>query len=166
MPAHEGNVQFDGHPLNSLDLDQVRSIIGDSLNDEDVFAGTVQENIAVGRAWVKDEDLTEACHVTGLFDQLAHYPEGLLTKLDPQGSRLPKSLVKRIIQARCIAGKPRMILLEDSLQNWDAKDREQLLGWITAPERPWTLLAVSNDPWLQQRCARTIELRNGRIHAA
>jgi ABC-type bacteriocin/lantibiotic exporter with double-glycine peptidase domain len=39
MKRTEGNVQFDGHPLNSLDLDQVRSIIGDSLNEEDVFAG-------------------------------------------------------------------------------------------------------------------------------
>ena len=165
MEAHEGNIQFDGHPLNSLDLDQARSIVGDSLNEEDVFAGTVMENITVGRAWVKEEDVMEACTVTGLFYQMAQLPEGLLTPLDPQGSRLPKSLVKRIIQARCIAGKPRLILLEDSLQNWDMKDREQLLGWISAPERPWTLLAVSNDPWLQQRCMRTLTLKNGRITA-
>src|SRR5690606_30232425 len=99
-----------------------------------VFAGTVMENIAVGRSWVSESDVMEACRVTGLFAQLAQYPEGLLTKLDPQGSRLPKSLVKRIIQARCIAGHPRLILLEDSLQNWDVKDREELLGWISAPE--------------------------------
>ncbi|MCC7502645.1 MAG: ATP-binding cassette domain-containing protein [Flavobacteriales bacterium] len=166
MTAQAGNLQFDGHPMNSLDLDQVRSLIGDSLNDEEVFAGTIQENITVGRSWVADADVMEACHVTGLFDQLSYFPEGLLTSLDPQGSRLPKSLVKRIIQARCIAGRPRLILLEDSLQNWDPADREQLLGWVTAPERPWTLLAVSNDPWLQQRCTRTIELRNGRLTTA
>ena len=161
----EGNVQLDGHPMNSLDLDDVRSIIGDSLADEEVFTGSVLQNITVGRSWVSEDDVSEACRVTGLFDQLAQFPEGLLTKLDPQGSRLPKSLVKRIIQARCIAGKPRLILLEDSLQNWDIKDREQLLGWISAPERPWTLLAVSNDPWLQQRCTRTLRLTNGTINA-
>lgn len=166
MPAQAGNLQFDGHPVNSLDLDQVRSLIGDSLNDEEVFAGTIQENITVGRACVTETDVMEACRVTGLFDQLSSFPEGLLTTLDPQGSRLPKSLVKRIIQARCIAGRPRLILLEDSLQNWDPADREQLLGWISAPDRPWTLLAVSNDPWLQQRCTRTIELRNGRLTTA
>lgn len=166
LPAHEGTVQMDGHPMNSLDLDIVRSVIGDSLNEEDVFAGTIMENITVGRAWVTEENVIDACRTTGLFDQLANYPEGLLTKLDPQGSRLPKSLVKRIIQARCIAGSPRFILLEDSLQNWNAKDREQLLGWITAPERPWTLLAVSNDPWLQQRCSRTLCLQEGRITQA
>ncbi|MBL7952523.1 MAG: ATP-binding cassette domain-containing protein [Flavobacteriales bacterium] len=166
VTPHEGTVQLDGHPMNSLDLDAARSVIGDSLNEEDVFAGTVMENIEVGRAWVKEGDVMEACRVTGLFDQLAQYPDGLLTELDPQGSRLPKSLVKRIIQARCIAGVPRLILLEDSLQNWDQKDREELLGWISAPERPWTLLAVSNDPWLQQRCARTVHLRDGKLTTA
>lgn len=166
MPTYQGNLQLDGHPMNSLDLDHVRSIIGDSLSDEDVFSGTIEENIAVGRAWVTDAHVIEACRVTGLFDQLARFPEGLLTKLDPQASRLPKSLVKRIIQARCIAGSPRLILLEDSIQDWDIKDREQLLGWITAPERPWTVLAVSNDTWLQKRCSRTVELRNGRLTTA
>ncbi len=163
ITAHEGTVQLDGHPMNSLNLDIVRSVIGDSLTEEDVFAGTVMENIAVGRLWVTESDVMEACRVTGLFEQLSQYPEGLLTRLDPQGSRLPKSLVKRIIQARAIAGSPRLILLEDSLQNWDVKDREELLGWISAPERPWTLLAVSNDPWLQQRCSRNLHLRDGKL---
>ena len=159
----EGSILLDGHPLGSLDLEHVRSIIGDSLSDEDVFTGTVMENIAVGRAWISEAEIMEACRVTGLMERLSFLPDGLLTKLDPQGARLPKSLVKRIVQARAIAGHPRMVLLEDGLQDWELHEREQLLGWITAPERPWTLLVVSNDPWVQQRCARTIHLRNGRL---
>ncbi len=159
----EGGILIDGHPMSSLDLEHVRSLIGDSLSDEDVFTGTVLENIAVGRDWITEPEIMEACRVTGLMERLSILPEGLLTKLDPQGARLPKSLLKRIVQARAIAGHPRMILLEDSLQDWDTKEREQLLGWITAPERPWTLLVVSNDPWVQQRCARTLLLRDGKL---
>ncbi len=163
ITSTEGSVLLDGHPLSSLDLEHVRSLIGDSLSDEDVFTGTVMENVAVGRAWITEGEILEACRVTGLMERLAFLPEGLLTRLDPQGARLPKSLIKRIVQARAIAGHPRMILLEDSLQDWEVTEREQLLGWITAPERPWTLLVVSNDPWVQQRCTRTITLRNGRL---
>lgn len=159
----EGGILIDGHPMSSLDLEHVRSLIGDSLSDEDVFTGTVLENIAVGRDWITEPEIMEACRVTGLMERLSYLPDGLLTKLDPQGARLPKSLLKRIVQARAIAGHPRMILLEDSLQDWDTKEREQLLGWITAPERPWTLLVVSNDPWVQQRCARTLLLRDGKL---
>ena len=163
MAPTEGSILLDGHPTASRDLEHMRSLIGDSLSDEDVFTGTVMENIAVGRSWISESDVIEACRVTGLMERLAVLPNGLLTKLDPQGARLPKSLVKRIVQARAIAGRPRMVLLEDSLQDWGLHEREQLLGWITAPERPWTLLIVSSDPWVQQRCQRTIHLRNGRI---
>ncbi len=159
----EGSILLDGHPLGSLDLEHVRSIIGDSLSDEDVFTGTVLENVAVGRSWITEAEVLEACRVTGLMERMSYLPEGLLTKLDPQGARLPKSLVKRIVQARAIAGRPRLILIEDGFLDWEASERAQLLGWITAPERPWTLLIVSNDPWVQERCDRTLHLRNGRI---
>lgn len=163
LPASEGSLQLDSHPINSLDLEHVRSLIGDSLSEEDVFTGTVMENIAVGRPWIGEKEIIDACTATGLMERIAQLPHGLLTKLDPQGARLPRSLVKRIVQARAIVGEPRLLLIEDSLQDWEQQDREQLLGWITAPERPWTLLIVSNDPWVQRRCSRTICLRNGRI---
>lgn len=162
LPASEGSLQLDSHPINSLDLEHVRSLIGDSLGEEDVFTGTVMENIAVGRPWIGEKEIIDACTATGLMERIAELPNGLLTRLDPQGARLPRSLVKRIVQARAIVGQPRLLLIEDGLQDWEQQDREQLLGWITAPERPWTLLIVSNDPWIQQRCSRTIRLRDGR----
>jgi predicted ABC-type transport system involved in lysophospholipase L1 biosynthesis ATPase subunit len=56
-----------------------------------------------------------------------------------------------------------LLLLEDSLKDWEVEQREQLLGWITDPARPWTLLVVSNDPWVQQRCTRVLHLKNGQL---
>ncbi|MBK9763799.1 MAG: ATP-binding cassette domain-containing protein [Flavobacteriales bacterium] len=165
IPAAAGSVTLDGHPMTSLDLEHVRSMIGDSLSDENVFTGSVMDNITVGRKWITEEQLIEACKVTGLFDQLAMLPHGLLTQLDPQGARLPRSLVKRIVLARGIIGRPRLLLLEDSLKDWETAQREQLLGWITDAERPWTLLIVSNDKWVQERCSRVLELKNGRLES-
>ncbi|MBK6370338.1 MAG: ATP-binding cassette domain-containing protein [Flavobacteriales bacterium] len=106
IPAAAGSVTLDGHSMTSLDLEHVRSMIGDSLSDENVFSGSVMDNITVGRKWITEAQLIEACKVTGLFDQLAMLPHGLLTQLDPQGARLPRSLVKRIVLARGIIGKP------------------------------------------------------------
>ncbi len=163
LTTHNGAVMLDGHPTTSLELEHIRSLIGDSLSDEDVFTGTVMDNITVGRDWITEEHVIEACKVTGLFEQLAILPNGLLTQLDPQGARLPKSLVKRIVLARGIAGNPRLLLLEDSLKDWEIDQREQLLGWITDKERPWTLLVVSNDRWVQDRCSRVLHLNNGRL---
>ena len=165
IPAAAGSVTLDGHSMTSLDLEHVRSMIGDSLSDENVFSGSVMDNITVGRKWITEDQLIEACKVTGLFDQLAMLPHGLLTQLDPQGARLPRSLVKRIVLARGIIGKPRLLLLEDSLKDWETEQREHLLGWITAAERPWTLLVVSNDTWVQERCTRVLHLKNGRLES-
>lgn len=162
VAASSGSVTLDGHPMTSLNLEHMRSLIGDSLSDEDVFTGTVMDNITGGRNWISETQLIEACKVTGLFDQLAILPNGLLTQLDPQGAHLPKSLVKRIVLARAIAGRPRLLLLEDSLKDWETHQREQLLEWITNDERPWTLLIVSNDQWVQEHCARVLHLNNGR----
>ncbi len=159
----EGSLLLDGHPVTAIDLDLVRSVIGDSMEQEEIFSGTVLENVTMGRAWVTEDDVVEACQATGLFDQMTALPKGLLTELDPQGTRLPRNVVKRIIQARSIAGKPRLMLLEDSFLDLDRPDREQVLSYITAPERPWTLIAVSNDRWLQQRCQRTFVLHQGRL---
>jgi len=158
-----GSVMLDDHPISSLDLEHVRSLIGDSLSHEDVFIGSVMVNITVGRKWITEAEVIEACKVTGLFEQLSMLPNGLLTELEPEGARLPKSLIKRIVLSRALVGKPRMLLLEDSLQDWKQEERERLLGWIVDSERPWTLLIASNDPAIQQRCQRVLYLQNGRI---
>ncbi|MBP6313295.1 MAG: ATP-binding cassette domain-containing protein [Flavobacteriales bacterium] len=159
----EGTVSFDGQPLTSLDLSHVRSMIGTYLSDENVFIGTVMENIIVGRKWITEADVLEACKITGLFNHLATLPNGLLTQIEAQGGRLPRSLVTRIALARGIVGRPRMLLLDDSMLDWEKAEREQLLAWILDADRPWTLVMVSNDPWVQARCQQVIHMHNGRI---
>ena len=159
----QGMVSYDGQSLSSLDLQHVRSMIGTYLNDENVFIGTVMENILVGRKWITETDVMEACKTTGLFDQLTALPSGLLTQIHAQGGRLPRSLVTRVALTRAIVGNPRLLLLDDSMLDWEKTEREQLLIWITDAARPWTLVVVSNDPWVQARCNQVIHLHNGRI---
>ena len=159
----QGTVSFDGQPLTSLDLPHVRSMIGTYLSDENVFIGTVMENIVVGRKWITETDVMEAAKTTGLFNHLATLPSGLLTQIQAEGGRLPRSLVTRIALTRGIVGKPRMLLLDDSMLDWEKTEREQLLGWITDSARPWTLVIVSNDPWVHGRCDQVIHMHNGQI---
>lgn len=159
----EGSVLVDGNALPSLQLDRVRSAIGDSLTQEEIFSGTVLDNITMGRAWVSGKDAQEAAERTGLLPMLGDLPKGLLTVLDPLGSRLPQSLVRRIILARCLAGRPRLVLYEDDAVPLDPGEQATLLGLLTAPDVPFTLIAVSNDPVLHARCQRLVHVEGGRI---
>ncbi len=158
-----GTVALDGQPLGSLDLDHARSMMGDSLNQDEVFSGTIQDNITMGRAWVTMEDVRSAAERTGLSAQIARLPQGLLTTLDPNGTRLPRSLVKRVILARCLAARPRLLLIEDDLGMFDPSERRNLLQELTHPDAPWTLVIVSNERDVRDLCQRHVRLEGGAL---
>ena len=159
----QGTVMLDGQGLRSLDLESARSAMGDSFTHEEIFSGTVMENIVMGRPWISEEQARAACVRTGLLSMLSDLPDGLLTVLDPLGSRLPQSLVRRIIIARCLAGRPRLVLYEDDALPLPANEHDVLLELLTGKDAPFTLIAVSNDPLFQRHFQRIVSLDGGRI---
>jgi len=163
VEPEEGSILLDGQGLRSLRLENARSAMGDSFTHQEIFSGTVMDNILIGRPWITAHDAREAAQRTGLSPMLGDLPDGLLTVLDPLGSRLPQSLVRRIIIARCIAGRPRLVLYEDDALPMPTNEHDVLLELLTGPEAPFTLIAVSNDPLFQRHFKRTITLNKGRI---
>jgi ABC-type branched-subunit amino acid transport system ATPase component len=161
-PEH-GSILLDGQGLRSLQLENARSAMGDSFTQQEIFSGTVLDNIIMGRPWITAHDAREAAMRTGLTPMLGDLPDGLFTMLDPLGSRLPQSLVRRIIIARCLAGRPRLVLYEDDALPMPANEHQVLLELLTGPDVPFTLIAVSNDPLFQRHFKRTITLDKGRI---
>lgn len=161
IEPNEGNVLIDGQGIRSLCPKQMRSAMGDSFSHEDIFSGTVLDNIVMGRPWVSADDVRNAAERTGLMRMLVDLPEGLLTSLDGLGARLPQSLMKRIILARCIAGKPRLVLYEDDAHPHLVEDHDLLLDLLTGERADFTLIAVGHDPRLRDRCSRKLKLERG-----
>lgn len=161
IEPNEGNVLIDGQGIRSLCPKQMRSAMGDSFSHEDIFSGTVLDNIVMGRPWVSADDVRNAAERTGLMRMLVDLPEGLLTSLDGLGARLPQSLMKRIILARCIAGKPRLVLYEDDAHPHLVEDHDLLLDLLTGEQADFTLIAVGHDPRLRDRCSRKLKLERG-----
>ncbi|MEZ4738226.1 MAG: ATP-binding cassette domain-containing protein [Flavobacteriales bacterium] len=77
-----GTVLLDGHGLRSLAVDNLRSAMGDSFTQEEIFSGTVLENIIMGRPWISASDAKQAAEQAGLMPMLGDTPDGLLTVLD------------------------------------------------------------------------------------
>ncbi len=159
----EGTVLLDGEGIRSLCPKHLRSAMGDSFSQEDLFSGTVLENIVMGRPWITESQAREAAERSELMSMLANLPNGLLTVLDPLGSRLPGSLTKRIIVARCIAGRPRLVLFEDDALPIAAREQKTLLDLLTGKDAPFTLIAVSNDPAFRSHCTRLLRIEDGRL---
>lgn len=158
-----GTITYNGTPLGNVDLNELRYVIGDSLSREDIFRGTIAENISMGRENITFEDIKGAVELLGLTDFVEMLPEGYNTELDPEGRKLPKTIAQKIMLARSIAGKPKLLLLEDTFNTLETSDRERLINYLLDPANPCTIIAVSNDPKVARRFERIAVLREGTI---
>ncbi len=162
---YDGTVSYNGIPFHNLSLTSLRSYIGDHGNQEDIFRGTLWENICLGHEDVDFQRIVWAVEQVGLSEYVKKLPLGYETELLPGGLNLSRSVRTKIILARSIVSQPRLLALEEFLNNMQVTEQERLADMLTARNQDWTLIAVSNDPAIAARCERVILMDQGRIIA-
>ncbi|MDZ7846570.1 MAG: ABC transporter ATP-binding protein [Owenweeksia sp.] len=150
-------------PGASLNLGALRSNIGDCFGHEQLFQGTVLENISMGRNRATLANVQWAVKHLGLENFIRGLPQGYHTSIDPEGIKLPKSAVKKLLLARSIADLPRLLLLKDALQHLETEEGLKIMQFLTNPDRPWTLVLVSANPHLARLCKQVILMDAGQI---
>lgn len=149
--VNDGTVSYNGIPRNNLNLSSLRSVIGGCLVDEELFEGTLLENITIGREAATFENVKWAIKGVGLEDYVKRLPKGYDTMLEPLGRKLPRSIVLRLLIARAMADKPKMLLLEYAVEYLDPKDRRKIIDFVTDKQHGWTVIAISNDDYFGQK---------------
>jgi ABC-type bacteriocin/lantibiotic exporter with double-glycine peptidase domain len=163
--VQQGTIHFNGIPKKNLNLGQLRSIIGDYLAQEQLFQGTILENITMGKVNASFDNVKWAVENLGLKDFISSLNDGYDTMLDPEGKRLPRSIVQKLLLARCIVDKPKLIVLEDPLEHIDEEERRKIIDFLTSNENNWTMITVSSDPYFAQKCDRIALMKDGRIES-
>ncbi|MBT8254792.1 MAG: ATP-binding cassette domain-containing protein [Flavobacteriaceae bacterium] len=159
----KGRIHIDDHSIESIQLNHYRSQIGLSLTDETPFEGTLRENITFGDSALNDEDIYWALDQVGLTDFLKDQKLGLNTILYPEGKQISYSVAKKIILARAIVKRPKLLILEDSLDQFEVNETELIMNTLTAKDAPWTLIVVSMNPRWQNYCSKNIILKKGKL---
>lgn len=126
----------------------------------DFFEGTVLENLTLGRVGLTAADARTALQRVGLLEELRALPEGLDARLMYDGAPLTPSQLTRLLVARALAGSPRLIVVEESLESLEPAHRAQCVEALTREGAPWTLVAFVGDPQaaLARACSRIINL--------
>jgi ABC-type bacteriocin/lantibiotic exporter with double-glycine peptidase domain len=163
LAGYEGSVAWDGVSMRELDPWALRAQIGQILSTTDLVDASVLENVALGRPDVSADAALEALEAAGLGDWVRGLPQGSRTEIVAAGSRLPSSVTARLLVARAIAGRPRMIVADDVLGNAEMEHRTALTRLLTDRARPWTLVAVTHDPAFLAECDRVVVLREGTV---
>lgn len=124
----------------------------------EVFHGTLQEGVTLHRLSIHENDLREALQLTELWDEVLALPRGLETMLQTGGYPLSKSQSARLMIARAIIARPRLLLIDGTLDRLPPRMRERIWNNLRDPKNPWTLLIVTHDPNILNDCDKTIEL--------
>lgn len=160
---YQGVLRINNYSLRDLDLRNLRNTIAKNISPEDIFDGTILENLTLGNPQRKIEDVLEAIQRVGLDDDISRLREGLNTHIVSGGKGYSSSFIHKLILARCLVKKPSLMILNDFFSGLKKKEKQELIGAAIHHDSPWTLLAVSNDPQVMAVCDRVIILHDGTI---
>ncbi|MBP6826147.1 MAG: ATP-binding cassette domain-containing protein [Saprospiraceae bacterium] len=158
-----GSLYFNGLPKQNINLRSLREHIGDLSSQEEIFKGTILENITLGNEHLSIQRVIQAAEEVGLSEFIRQSPQGLDTELLPGGKNIPRNVINKILIARAIAPFPKLLVMEEPLGNLNPKDRLLIARLLTRKQQPWTLVNVTTDPLMASLCDRVIVLRQGRI---
>lgn len=161
----KGSLLLDEIPAGNYQLDSLRAQTGILLSDQDIFQGSLWENITLGNPEIPAEKVQELAVKTGLYDFISSLPRGYDTLLDPTGKRLPRNVVQKILLVRAFAGNPRLLLLEEPGLHLPAEQRDQVLDLITGLKQT-TVIVATHDETIARRFERRLVLEeNGHLHS-
>jgi ABC-type bacteriocin/lantibiotic exporter with double-glycine peptidase domain len=160
---YNGVLLYNGLPGQNLHLRSLRHHIGDLSQQEDIFKGTVLENISLGRPEVPISKVLAIIEQLGLSDFVESQPQGLNQELLSGGKGISTSIVSRLLIARAIASTPNLLALERPLRSLNLHDRVRIASVLTDHSKPWTLICATEDPIMASVCQRVVVLRDGAI---
>ena len=159
----DGNVYVNNLSLRSLHLNHYRSQLGLLLSEETPFEGTLRENLIFNNDKSKDDIIFNVLRAIGLTQFLREQSKGLDTVLYPEGKQMSYTISKKIILARAIIKEPKVLILEDPLDQFNQDESNRIVDYLTDNERPWALVVVSNKECWIKKCSQIVTLEEGEI---
>jgi ABC-type bacteriocin/lantibiotic exporter with double-glycine peptidase domain len=158
-----GSFYINDDTFQKIDLKQYRSQIGSVIYGETPFEGSLLDNITFKDSSVSSENLKWALEAVQLTSFIKTLPNGLDTIIFPQGRQISASNAQKILLARSIVHKPKVLFYEDPTDTMDNKVASEIIDFITAPENKWTIIVSSKNPYWKTKCSRNLIMENGQI---
>ncbi|ADV48370.1 Xenobiotic-transporting ATPase [Cellulophaga algicola DSM 14237] len=159
----EGAVYVNNISLENILPNHYRNFIGQSLTEESPFEGTIFDNITFGDQTISQKDLYWAIENTGLTKFVKEQPKGIQTILFPEGQQIPHNVAKKIVLARAIVRKPKLLILKEPLDQLDEIEALTIMDFLTNKTNPWSVVVVSHDVKWFSRVDKIITLEDGKI---
>lgn len=119
--ASEGSVKVGGLDVKDYDLTALRNQVAVVLQKNELFSGTIKENLRWGNPDATDEQLEEACHLAQADEFIQQFPQKYDTHIEQGGSNVSGGQKQRLCIARALLKKPKILILDDSTSAVDTR---------------------------------------------
>ncbi|MFQ3598654.1 MAG: ABC transporter ATP-binding protein [Chloroherpetonaceae bacterium] len=156
-----GKIMIGEHDVSRMSLEGLRQTVGIVLEANELFDGTIEENITMGRDF-SYERLVWALKTAQLYDEVYALDDGLKTRLVPMGQNVSIGMRRRIMFARTIIGKPNVLILDECFGGIEESVKLDLIHSLYC-ESCWTIIDIAHDAELIRRSEMIYVLKDGKI---
>ena len=160
-----GRVLINRRSARDLSQKTLRRITALSEKQSVVLEGTVEENIVFGREGITEVDIERAVAAAQLKEYIEKCPMGLQTELSSMGVSLSGGEKQRLTIARALAGRPGLLVLDDSTSCLDYETERRLLAAIRETYPETAVLLIGNRSAGAATADRILVLEDGRLSA-
>lgn len=160
--SFKGFLFVDAISINNYNLESLRSVTGILLTQQDIFQGTLLENITMGNKSYDEVELKSLVELCGLTKFVQSLPKGFDTMLDTAGNRLPAKIKQSILLIRALLGKRRLLLLEEPFLHLEETEKNKIMEFILKDTSATTILTTT-DFNIAKACDQVIVIENGVI---
>jgi len=155
---YTGTILIDNAPIGNYSLKSLRSLTGILLSQQDIFNGTLLENLTMGSAEISIDEVNKLSDRLNLKDFIKTYKDGYDAVLDTQGKKINANIRQEILLVRALLGKHRLLLLENPFNNLEPKEVVALMDYLQK-ENAATIIIISDDEHVKSKCDMVINLK-------
>ena len=117
----EGDVLVGGIDVREYDIKTLRDSVAMVLQKNQLFSGTIKDNLRWGNENATDEEMIKACQLAQADDFIKSFPDGYDTYIEQGGTNVSGGQKQRLCIARALLKKPKILILDDSTSAVDTK---------------------------------------------
>ena len=160
-----GEVKVGGVNVKDYDLKTLRDQVSMVLQKNELFSGTIKDNIRWGNLQATDEEIVEVCKLAQADEFITGFPDGYDTKIEQGGANVSGGQKQRLCIARALLKKPKILILDDSTSAVDTKTDSLIRKAFSEKIPNTTKIIIAQRISSVQDADKIIVMSNGRIQA-
>lgn len=160
-PCATGKILIDNQDLQTLDMIWWQQQIGWVAQEPYIFSVSIRENITMGRDF-SDEEIKNICHLVNLDKFIESLPQRYETLLDAT-QKLSSGQKRRLGLARALIGKPKILLLDEPMENLDIYNEELIQNVLSNLKHQVTVLIIGHRLQTLLKADNLIYLEAGKV---